>query len=56
MLSLFSILAMLLVFWGGAFFAWDQPFLALTLTALGAGWFGILFATATTMARRNPNA
>lgn len=41
----FTVLSCMLLFFGGAFVALGWTAIGVTLTALGAGWNGILFAT-----------
>ena len=39
------LVSLTLVWWGGVFFAWSSYGAAFAVTALGAGWLGIVYGT-----------
>lgn len=51
MIGPFMLLSVILVFFGGALFGLGFPVYALAVTALGAGWNGIVYATIQRMGR-----
>lgn len=53
-ITAFCILAMGLIFAGGAIFVVGSEMAGLALAGLGAGWMGILFGVLMRAASRNP--